>query len=342
MLNGLMTTGATVSLTPIQKIAVLVATLDQEISATVLQRLKPDVIEQVAGAVRHLGIIPGALREACIGECLQGVIAMGDSISADDDTATALLTKAIGEKRAAVMMGSGGDDKPPFAALADASADQIAAVLSREQPRIAAAVLPHLKHSLSAEVLGLLSSESRRQAIVFMCQAAPPSHEVLASLEAFMTAKIGRGENKRKIDDSDKIEIVASILQTVERSVEDELLTAIDESSEALGSDIRDRLFTFEDVIKLDDPTVRRILQEIDTAALGIALRKASVDLREKFFTNMSKRAAEGLKEEMQFAQKIRLSDIEAKQKEIVNAVRGLETAGEIKISGGGDDDEFV
>jgi flagellar motor switch protein FliG len=341
MANSLIAAGATAVLTPIQKIAVLVATLDQEISATVLQRLKPDVIEKVVAAVRHLGIIPGQLRETCIGECLQGVIEMGDSISADDDTATALLTKAIGEKRTAAMMGTGGDDIPPFAALADASAEQISAVLAREQPRIAAAVLRHLKHGLAAEVLGLLSSESRRQAIVFMCQAAPPSREVLARLEAFMTAKIGRGENARKVDDTDKIEIVASILQNVERSVEDELLSAIDDTSEALGSDIRDRLFTFEDVIKLDDPTVRRILQEIDTGSLGIALRKASVDLREKFFTNMSKRAAEGLKEEMQFAQKIRLSDIEAKQKEIVNAVRQLETAGEIEISTGGDD-EFV
>ncbi len=341
MANGLVAAGAVATLTPIQKVAVLVATLDQELSATVLQRLKPDVIEKVVATVSDLGIVSGHLREKCIGDCLQGVIEMADSTSADEETATALLTKAIGEKRAAAMMGTGGNDAPPFVALADASADQIAAVLAREQPRIAAAVLRHLKHELAAEVLGLLSSESRRQAVVFMCKATPPSREVLGRLEAYMAAKIGRRENKRKVDDTDKIEIVAGILQNVERCVEDELLSAIDDTSEALGSDIRDRLFTFEDVIKLDDPTVRRILQEIDTATLSTALRKASVDLREKFFSNMSKRAAEGLKEEMQFAQKVRLSDIEAKQKEIVNALRQLEAAGEIEVASGGDD-EYV
>jgi flagellar motor switch protein FliG len=121
--------------------------------------------------------------------------------------------------------------------------------------------------------------------------------------------------------------------------VEEDLLAAIQEKSEALATNIRDRLFTFEDIVKLGDMAIRRVMQEIDMTVLGIALRNAPLDLREKFTRNMSKRAAEGLKEEMEFSQKVRLTDVEAKQREIVNVIRKLVSDSQISLGG---EDEYV
>jgi flagellar motor switch protein FliG len=228
-----------------------------------------------------------------------------------------------------------------MACLSGVHADQIAGVLAREQPAVIAIVLRYLSADKAGEVIGLLPSEVRKKVVVFLCTAATPSPEVVGRIEAYLSTRLGQGKRSHKVDENNKLEVVTNILQSVDRSVEEELLTAIDDSSETLGNTIRDKLFTFEDIVKLNDVAMRRILQEVDTAGLAIALRSASIDLREKFFRNMSKRSAEALKEEMQFSQKVKLSDVEAKQKEVVNIIRGLDAQGQISI-GEEKADEYV
>jgi flagellar motor switch protein FliG len=327
-----------------QKIAILLASLDERVAAGVLQQLDPDVIGQVANSIRRLGIVPGAAREKVLTECFHGINSMGNVVSGDDKLIASLLTKAIGEKRATAMLADETTaSRVAFEVLLDVSAEQIVSGLGSEQPAALATVLRHLPPEQAGEVLGLMPSKVRNKVIVHICKGKEPSAETLARIEKYVNSKFKQDKREdKRVETDDSLDVVAAILQNVDKSVSEELLSAIEGVSETVASQIKDKLFTFDDIIGLDDASIRRILQEVDMNSLAVALRNVSVDLKHKFFKNMSKRAGEGIKEEMEFAQKMKLSDIQARQKEIVEVIRSLDADGQISISGGGGGDEYV
>ena len=327
-------------LAPEEKIAVLLASLDQKLAGVIMQQLEPSVMIRVANAIRSLGVVPGPVRDKAIAECLHGIQELGGAIQGDERMVNSLLTQAVGEKRAATMLNEQQITRVKFADLAVMSAEQVAGILSREQPGVVAMVLRYIPPVLSAEILDLLPSEVRRRVIVFICTADEPSEEIITRVESLTTAKTGPSKKMKKGGgEVDKLDIVTGIIQHAKRSVEEDLLGAIQEKSESLATEIRDRLFTFEDIVRLSDIAMRRVMQEVDMGVLGIALRNATPELRDKFFRNMSKRAGEALREEMEFSQKVRLTDVEAKQREIVNVIRTLAADGQISLSG---EDEYV
>ena len=329
-------------LSPEEKIAVLVASMDQAVAASILQQLDPKVMVKVVTVIKKLGVVPGPVRDKAIAECLHEIREMGHAIQGDEQMVNSLLSQAVGEKKAAALMsdnrGEEGAAGEAFAGMAQMGPEQIAGLLSREQPGVIALVIRHLPSNLASEVMEVLPSETRRRVIVFMCTAEAPSEEVVARVEQHLSSKTGPTK-KKKASEGDKLDAVTGIIQHAKSSVEEDLLAAIEEKSEVLANAIRDRLFTFEDIVKLSDVAMRRVMQEIDMGVLGIAMRNANAELKEKFFGNMSKRAAEGLREEMEYAQKVRLTDIEAKQREIVNTIRALAGQGQIAIGG---EDEYV
>ena len=327
-------------LSPEEKIAVLIASLDQGVSASILQQLDPRVMIKVVNAIKKLGVVPGPVRDKAIAECLSEIREMGHAVQGDEAAASALLSQAVGDKKAAAMLSDKGGDEggEAFAGLAQMGPEQVAGLLSREQAGVIALVMRHLPSALASEVMEVLPSETRRRVIVFMCTAESPSEDVVARVESHLSSRAGPTK-KKKASEGDKLDAVTGIIQHAKSSVEEDLLAAIEEKSEVLANAIRDRLFTFEDIVKLSDVAMRRVMQEIDMGVLAIAMRNANAELKEKFFGNMSKRAAEGLKEEMEYAQKVRLTDVEAKQREIVNTVRALAGQGQISI---GSQDEYV
>jgi flagellar motor switch protein FliG len=332
------------NLTNHEKVAIVLASLDDEVAASILQQLDPETASQVISDIRELGIIPGSIREQVLRDCIAGIEEMRKSVRGGELRAAAVLTRAVGEKRAAVLLGDGKpNSRNPFAAMADVPPEQIAGALGREQPGLIGTVLRYLAPKTAADVLGLLPSQVRKQAAVFMCRSNRPSDDAIRHIEAFLASKIDPESRKaRRADDStDKIGTMANILQHVDRSVEEELLEAIDGFSAQVGSEIKDRLFTFEDIVRLGDADIRKIMQDVDVSSLAAALRGSSIDVREKIFNNMSKRAATGLKEEMEFTPKMRVSEVEAKQKEIVATIRRLDAEGQISLGQGGKD-EYV
>ena len=327
-------------LTPEEKTAVILASLDSKTASAILQQCEPGLMVRLTNAVRKLGVIPGTVRDQIIAECLQGVRELGEVVQGDDRMAISMLTQAVGEKRASALLAeSAGPAQPSFADLAELTPEQIAELVSHEQAGIIALVMRYLPGETAAAVLGLLPSDLRRKVIVFICTAAEPSDEVVARVSAILSAKSRSSKKVKKARATDRLNMVVGIMQHTDRKVEEDLLSALQEKSEQLAKNVRDRLFTFEDLVKLSDVALRRIMQEIDMGALAIALRNANMELREKFFRNMSKRAAQGLKEEMDFAQKVRLSDVQAKQTEIVSIVRNLEQEGQLTT---GAADEYV
>lgn len=326
---------------PEEKIAVLIASLDGAVAASILQQLDPKVLLKVVNAVKKLGMVPGPVRDRTISECLHGIREMGHAVQGDERMVNSLLVQAIGEKKAGALLSDTRveEGQEAFSGLAQMGAEQLSGLLSREQPGIIALVLRYLPSGLASEVMEVLPSEIRRRVIVFMCTSEEPSEEVVARVDSLLSAKTGPARKTKKTSETDKLDVVTGIIQHAKSSVEEDLLGAIEEKSEVLANAIRDRLFTFEDIVKLSDVAMRRVMQEIDMGVLTIALRNGNAELKEKFFGNMSKRAAEGLREEMDYAQKVRLTDVEAKQREIVNTIRSLAGQGQINIGG---EDEYV
>ncbi|MBN1670906.1 MAG: flagellar motor switch protein FliG [Kiritimatiellae bacterium] len=333
------------NLSKLQKVAIFLASLDEQMAASILQQMPTELMAQLSSAIGNLGAVSGRVREQVVNECLREIAEFGTGVFGDANLATNLLTQAVGEKRASALLADQFERKDSaFQQLRDVEGDQLASILAHEQPGIIALVLRFVSPRMAADVLGALPKDVRTGVVVRMATAdMPPTEDVISGIEQFLESKLVRSKSRKSVATEDKVGVLANILQHSDNALEDELMTAIEDSSPVFASELRDRLFTFEDVVKLSDVAVRRILQEIDTSVLAIALRNSSVALKEKFFSNMSKRASEGLKEDMEYSPKMRLSEVENKQREIVNIIRALETSGQITVSRSEEDkDVFI
>lgn len=318
-----------------QKAAILIASLPENSAAVILQRLSPPSLRLIAEAIKNLGLIPHEVRQRVITECMKGVTETQESLTGDADKANKLLQQAIGEKRATALLQETSSSSAPFPSLEGASAEQILSVLGREQPSIIATVLRYLSPELAGETLNQLPPETSKQVMVILCTGRPPSEEVVRHVESYIESKLGKRKTSETFEIGDQVEKASSVLQVLDHDLVENILQAIDENSPDLGTELRDRLFKFDDIIRINDIDMRRIMQEINMESLTIALRTAPVDVREKFFSNMSRRAAEGIKEDMEYSPKVKLSDVEARQKEIISIIRDLDGQGEISIREG-------
>jgi len=318
-----------------QKVAVLLASLKESTAAVILQRLDPEVLGRAADAIRRLGVVPGEVRQQIVTECLQDIFDARHAVRGNDQSATRLLTQAIGEKRAAALLQAPVARRSVFGNLAGMSAEQIVSVLGREQPGIIAMVLRHLEPGLAADILDLVPRETGKRVMIILCTGRPPSEAVLERAQTYLESKLGKRQQAERNDNGDIIEHASSILQAVDHALSEDLLREIDALKPDLGAELRDRLFSFNDIVRLSDADMRRVMQELDMNVLAAALRRASVDVRERFFSNMSRRAVEGLKEEMEYAPKMKLSDVETHQKEIISIIRELDGKNEISIREG-------
>ena len=326
-------------------IVIFLVSLDEQTAAAILQQLNPDLMTRLVAAIRDLGVIPGAIRDNVVATCLREIHDLGQAVFGDEKLASSLLVKAIGEKRASALLAEDTTRKElPFADLRQCDPEELANVLGKEQSSVGALVVKYLPSTMAADVLGRIPPELRKQIVVNLAMAGiSPSEEVIAGIEDVLKSKLVHSKAKKVIslDAKDKVDVIAGLLQHVDGAMEEELMTAVEEHSKDLASQLRDRLFTFEDIVSLSDVAVRRILQEVDSGSLALALRNASVALKQKFFNNMSKRAAEGIKEDMANSPKTRLADIESKQRDVVNIIRALESQGQITITRG-EEDVFV
>ncbi len=323
-------------LTSEQQVAIFMASLPESTAAVILQRLSPPILSRVAKAIRNLGVVSGDVRQKILADCLRGIWDARNSVMGDEQSASHLLQQAIGEKRAAALLGEEEAAEGMLAGLAGMGAEQILSLIGREQPSVIAMVLRYLDPELAADILNMVPHEVSKQVMMILCTGRPPSEAVVTRVQSYFEARLGKTKEAERADTGDVIDRAASILQAVNHELSQNILQAIDERLPALGTELRDRLFKFDDIVRLNDMDMRRIMQEINMDTLAIALRTAPMDVREKFFGNMSKRAAQGIKDDMGFSSKIKLSEVEVKQKEITSLIRELDGRGEISIQGGG------
>jgi flagellar motor switch protein FliG len=254
----------------------------------------------------------------------------------------AVLRKALGEDKANLLLDRilQGSDVSSIESLKWMDAASVAELLRNEHPQIIAAILAHLDFDQTASVLKLFPERGRNEVLIRIATLDGIQPTALKDLNEVMSQILAGGERMKK-SSLGGAKTAAEIINMMGSSVEASVLDYVREADADLAQKIMDNMFTFDDVSKIDDKGIQAVLKEVQSESLVVALKGASADLREKIFRNMSTRAAETLREDLDSRGPVRLSEVEAEQKEMLKIVRRLVDEGQIVLAGGGDD-QFV
>ena len=228
-----------------------------------------------------------------------------------------------------------------FSLLQDVDPSQLVNFIQKEHPQTIALLLAHMDASLSAPILSALPQELQVDVTTRLATMQSVSPDVLEQVEEVLAQQMKSlfGGNVSEVGG---VKFVAEMLNQVDRGAEKNILGNLERENPELATEIKNLMFVFEDIMLLDDKGIQRMLKEVDTKELALALKGASDTVGDKFFKNMSSRASEMMKEDMAFMGPVRVKDVEGAQQRIVDIVRRLEDDGEIIISGRGGDDEIV
>jgi flagellar motor switch protein FliG len=338
--------GVSKSLIPRRKAAILCVALGPEGAAKVFQHLPDDVVERLTvEMVRTQDISPDQAR-AVEQEAIEAAIARGYIAEGGVRYARDVLTRAVGEARAADILDrlSTYIETTPFEFLRLTPPDQIHAFLRSEHPQTTALVIANLPTTeLAAKVMALLASEEQAEIALRIARMERTQPDVVKEVARVMQTKLDM-VMQAEYSAAGGVGSLPYIPHTSERAEERNTLEHLGETDPALADEVRALLFVFEDLLKLDDRTIQLVLKEVDSKDLALALRGASDEVKGRVLENMSQRAGETLREEMEFMPPQRRRTIEEAQTKIVGVVRRLEDAGAIFVARGaeGSDEEVV
>lgn len=317
-----------------QKLAALLVMLGPESAGQILKQFQPKEIESISREMARFNMITRQQQQDILVDFSEVAVAASTSIIAGVDVTRSTLEKAIGSFKASDVIGRVAPSKPQVGAMQDIAemdARQIVNLIRDEQVQTIAFVASFLSPEKAAQVMGLLRTEQRDQVIERLAMLAPTPIEVTEKVVAVLNAKLGVKQT-RALTQTGGVTPAADILNAMDKNVSRELLEKIEQRNQELCQSIRKKMFTFEDLLLLNGQSIQRIMREIDMRDLTVALKKASDPLKKLMLSNISRRAAETVQEEMAFMGNVKLRDVEAAQFRIIDAVRKLEAEGEIDL----------
>lgn len=317
-----------------QKLAALLVMLGTESAAVILKQFQPREIEAISREMTRFNLITREQQQEILMEFSDVAVAASTSVSAGVEVTRNTLEKALGSFKASDVMGRVTSIRAPVGAMqsiADMDPRHIFNLLRDEKVQAITFIISHLSPEKAAQVLNLLRPEQRDQVIERLATLAPTPVEVGEKVVAVLNAKLGVKQT-RAMEQTGGITSVADLLNAMDKTVSKTLLTNIEGRNPDLSQAIRKKMFTFEDMLSLAPPYIQRIMREIDTRDLTLALKKASEPLKRLLLSNISRRAAASVQEEMAFLGQVKARDIEAAQFRIIDVVRKLEADGEIEI----------
>jgi len=327
-----------------EKAAVLLLSLDEDLAAEVMKNLSPAEIKRIGKYMNRITLITGETLNAVAKEFCQLAKEKGGTMSIRDETSRKIMTKALGERGAEAMMNDVGADMGPDNPIIDKIRDIDPKVLMdftrMEHPQTIALILAHLRTDQAAEILENFAPELQYEITKRMATLKSVPREFLDELAKTLEKEIFIGGMTEQ--QLGGVRMISEILNQMSRTNENAIMTALEDGDPELATQIRSLMFTFEDVLSLDDRSIQELLREISSEDLAKALKPIDDDMRLKFFKNMSKRGAEMLKEDIEMMPPIRLSEVEAAQRKILDITKRLEFEGRILILRGGEGDEFV
>jgi flagellar motor switch protein FliG len=333
----------TATLSGPHKAAIFLASMGAEVSAKIFKNLEEKEIELLSAELSRLPNVDQSLTASVIHEFMQLALTKQYITTGGISYALEVLERAVGRGRAAEIVSRIQATFQParFSAVKKADPNQLASILRREHPQTVALVLANLEPEVGAAIVAGLPEESRAGVMLRLATIDKTSPEVLRQIEQVLEKQVSAGLSSG-VSYGGGAKTVAELLNRVDPTAQKEILGRLDENAPSLAEQIRALMFTFEDLILVDDRGIQRILQEVEQKDLVLALKAAGEEIVAKIFKNMSERTAAIVKEEMEFLGPVRVRDVEEAQRKIVSATRKLEEAGEIILTGRGGGDQVV
>ncbi|QLA17506.1 flagellar motor switch protein FliG [Desulfolutivibrio sulfoxidireducens] len=322
-----------------QKTAVLCLALGEKFTGEVFKRLDRREIARISKAMLEMETVPKERVEEVVREFNDNMQFGKEMVVGGPDQVKRLLGKTLDADTAKYIMDSLEIDTgpTPFQELGNVSPRILAQILRNEHPQTLALILGHLHSDQAAELLQNLPSGVRAEVLMRLARLEAVAEEMLMEVDKVLQNQLIAmgGKEGKKVGG---VTSVAEILNAVDRATEEEVLSEIEEESAQMAEDIRNLMFVFEDIKALDDRAIRELLKEVSNEELTQALKGASDELKEKFFKNLSERAATMIQEDLEIMGPVKLSDVESSQQNVVKTVRRLEAEGKIAIGRGGGD----
>jgi flagellar motor switch protein FliG len=323
----------------IENSAILLMSLGEEEAAEVLKFLGPKDVQRIGHAMSKLKAVTKDRIEAVLGSFAEQA-EQQSSIGGDTDGYVRnVLTKALGDDKAGFLLDRilQGGDSAGIESLKWMDAGSVAELIKNEHPQIIAAILVHLDADQAAEVLGAFNERLRNDVMLRIAtlEGVQPSalRDVNDVLKQLLT-----GSDKLKKSAKGGVAAAAEILNYLGGTVEASVTAHLREADPDLAQQIQDKMFVFENLVDLDDRSIQLLLREVQSETLVVALKGTSEELRQKVFKNMSQRAAEMLRDDLDAKGPVRLSEVEAEQREILRIVRRLAEEGQIVLGGRGEE----
>jgi len=335
---------ATRELTPTQKAAVALVVMGRDVAAEVVKHLSEREIEKLTVEIANLPEVPPLLEENVIKECHTIFMARQYVAQGGIEYAHGLLKEALGQTKAQEILShlEGSLHKTGFDLLKNIEPRQLTNFIQNEHPQTISLLMTQLTPQHAAAVLSELSPELQGEVTLRLATMEKIAPEILRQLEEVLETQFDTGA-ARDLSVSGGVKTVADILNIIDTTTERRIMKILEAEDAQLADQIKNMMFVFEDLVLLDDRSMQRVLKEVETKDLAVAMKAASEDVKYKIYSNVSERVAMMIREEIEFLGPMRLSDVEGAQQRVVEAVRRLEEEGLIIISGrGGKEDVIV
>jgi len=321
-----------------ERAAILLMTLGEKDAAEILKHMGPKEVQRVGSAMATLKNINQTQVEGVVSEFLDAVSGQTGMGLGSDDYIRNMLTQALGDDKAGALIDRIllGGNTTGLDSLKWMEPRQVADLIRHEHPQIQAIVVSYLDSDQSAEVLNNFDEKVVLDIIMRVASLEAVQPAALQELNDILERQFS-GKAGAQTTTMGGIKVAANIVNYVDSTVASELLEQIKEVDEDLGTQIEDLMFVFDNLADVDDRGIQTLLREVSTELLVVALKGADPGVQEKIFKNMSKRAAELLRDDLDASGPVKVSDVEASQKEILTIARRLADAGEIMLGGGGE-----
>jgi flagellar motor switch protein FliG len=322
----------------IQKSAILLMALGEEEAAEVFKHLGPKEVQKLGHAMAALDSVNRVQVERVMHDFM---FQAGEKagLADSDEYIRSVLTKALGSDKAANLIERilHGGDTSGIEGLKWMDGASVAELIKNEHPQIIATILVHLERDQASEILSLFAERLRNDVVLRIATLDGIQPSALKELNDVLTKLLSGASNLKK-SVMGGVRAAAEILNYVGTANETAIIASVRDYDPELAQKIQDEMFVFENLLDIDDRSIQLLLREVQSESLIIALKGTSEELREKIFKNMSQRAAEMLRDDLEAKGPVRVSEVEAEQKEILKIVRKLADEGQIVIGGAGEE----
>ncbi len=330
-------------LTGKQKAAILLIALGPDISAQVLKHMREDEIEKLTLEIANQRKLSQEQKDKVLAEFHQMCLAKEYISSGGLDYAREVLEKALGSEKAVSIINrlTTSLQIRPFDFARKTDPSQLLNFIQNEHPQTIALIMAYLQPEQSAAIVSALPPERQVEVARRIATMDRTSPDVIRDVERILERKISSLVTQ-DFTAAGGVDSIVEILNRVDRTTERTIIENMEVQNPELAEEIKKRMFVFEDIVLLDDRSLQLVLREIDNKDLALALKATASEVANKVYKNVSKRAAEMLREEIEYMGPVRIRDVEEAQQKIVNNIRRLEESGEIIVSRGKGDEIIV